>query len=66
MNQRSHRYWIPISTIALALAGFGYIQSRPELENNFRSWLISATVLLASLLLILWFLLFSRFSGRAR
>jgi outer membrane protein assembly factor BamB len=66
MNQRSHRYLIPISTIALALAGFGYIQSRPELENNFRSWLISATVLLASLLLILWFLLFSRFSGRAR
>jgi outer membrane protein assembly factor BamB len=66
MNQRSHRYWIPISLLAFAIATLTFAYSQSELDTNLRSWMISATLLLTSLLLALWFILLSGFSTRVR
>lgn len=66
MTARSHRYWIPTGLLILATFGLGFAYSQPELETNFRSWMISAILLLTSVLLALWFVLLSRFSGKTR
>lgn len=63
---RSHRWWMPITSLLLGGAGLTLAWMQPELETNLRSWLISAVVLLTGVLILLWFLLFSRYPGRTR
>ena len=58
--------WFPILVLALAILGVAYVQSLPEFERNLKSWLTAGIPLLAGLLLMIWFLLSRRFSGRTR
>lgn len=49
--------------MALAIAA---VQWQPELERNLRAWATSALALLGAVLMLLWFLLASRFRVRTR
>lgn len=50
----------------MAVLGVAYVRSLPEFERNLKSWLTAGIPLLAGLLLVIWFLLSRRFSGRTR
>jgi len=63
---RGHRLWFPAIVAALAAVGITIIRLQPELERNFKIWLVSAVVLLAVLLEAIWFLFLSRVQGRIR
>ncbi len=63
---RSHRLWLPASIALLAAVGVAVIRLQPELERNYKGWMTSAVLLLAVLLILLWFLFLSRFAGRLR
>lgn len=58
--------WIPILILLLACGGMIMVSLRPEMERNFKGWLLAAIPLLASILLALWFLATPRFSWRTR
>lgn len=58
--------WTPLITFALAAAGFGWLASQAELENNFKGWLAWSIGLLVALILIIWVIASRRFSGRTR
>ncbi|WP_009962829.1 PQQ-binding-like beta-propeller repeat protein [Verrucomicrobium spinosum] len=64
--QKGHRLWIPFVVAAVIAVGIAATVLTPELDRNFKSWGVSALSLLGGLLLVLWFLLLSRYSGRAR
>ena len=49
--------------VALAIAA---VQWQPELERNLRAWATSALALLGTVLMLLWFLVTSRFAVRTR
>jgi len=61
-----HRYWFPVTVGLLTWAGIVTIRLQPEMERNFQGWLTAALILLASLLGLIWFFGFSRFSGKLR
>ena len=56
----------PLSILILAISSVAYVRSLPEFERNLKSWLTAGIPLLASILILLWFLLTKRFSGRTR
>lgn len=58
--------WFPLLVLGAAGLAWAYLATRPELERNFASWLISASWLLTGVLLLLWFLLSRRFSVMTR
>jgi outer membrane protein assembly factor BamB len=58
--------WFPLATAFLAIASVIYIHSLPEFERNLKSWLTAGIPLLAGILILIWFLLTKRFSGRSR
>ncbi|WP_050027573.1 PQQ-binding-like beta-propeller repeat protein [Verrucomicrobium sp. BvORR034] len=64
--QKGHRLWIPVVVAALTAVGIAVTVLKPELDRNFKSWGVSALSLLGGLLLVLWFLLLSRYSVRLR
>jgi outer membrane protein assembly factor BamB len=58
--------WFPILVALLAIGSLLWVGQRDELERNLKGWITTAIPLLAGILLILWFLLTSRFSGKTR
>ena len=62
-SPRSRFPWIPVIILAAAISGIFYVQSLPELERNLKSWMFAAIPLLTGILLLLWFLCSSRFTG---
>lgn len=56
----------PLSILILAISGVAYVRSLPEFERNLKSWLTAGIPLLAGILILIWFLLTKRFSGRTR
>lgn len=63
---RGHRLWFPFLVLVLAAGGFYVLNTSAELERNLKSWFSSGIVLISGVLLLLWFLLFSRFSLKLR
>ncbi|MBL9139962.1 MAG: PQQ-like beta-propeller repeat protein [Verrucomicrobiales bacterium] len=63
---RGHRYWIPIGVVLLVTAGIGWVLARPDLDRNIQIWLSLAAGLLGLILILLWFVLLSRFRWRVR
>ena len=62
-----HRLWIPAAITILAFIGIVLIQWQPELERNFKAWLVTIFIpLLAFILVFLWFIFLSRFPWRTR
>jgi outer membrane protein assembly factor BamB len=64
--KKGHRLWLLLIILTLTVAGMAAVWLMPELDRNFKTWGVSVLALLGGLLAVLWFLLFSRFSGRAR
>ncbi len=62
----SHRLWIPATIAILVLIGIVFVQWQPELERNFKAWIIASIPVLAFILVFLWFILLSRFRWRTR
>lgn len=58
--------WFPLSILALTLASVAFVRSLPEFERNLKSWLTAGIPILAGTLILIWFLLTKRFSGRTR
>lgn len=58
---RSHRYSIPITLLVIAGAAVAYLNSREDIDRNFRAWISLATFVLLIPLLLIWFLFLSRF-----
>ncbi len=58
--------WFPCVTGALVALAIAAVQWQPELERNLRAWATSALALLGAVLMLLWFLLTSRFRVRTR
>lgn len=65
-RKTGHRLWIPALIVLLVGGGLVAVAMQAELDRNFKSWGLAALSLLGGLLLLLWFLLLSRFSGRVR
>lgn len=61
-----HRLWLPVSIGLLAVISGVIVRLRPEMDSNFKAWLTSAIVLLATLLTLVWFFFLSRFPWRTR
>ncbi|MEY4485079.1 MAG: hypothetical protein RL693_2531 [Verrucomicrobiota bacterium] len=61
-----HRLWLPFSIGLLAVLSVIVVRLRPEMDSNFKAWLTSAIVLLATLISLIWFLFLSRFPWRTR
>lgn len=61
-----HRFWIPAVILLLWVALQGVLKFGTEIDYNIRSWVGLATLLLAFVLILLWFLLLSRFRWRLR
>src|SRR5512146_1050889 len=61
-----HRLWIPATIIILMLIGMAFVKWQPELERNFKAWILVSIPALASILVFLWFILLSRFRWRTR
>lgn len=61
-----HRLYLPLIFALLTAAGYGYVLTRPELDNNFAAWLKVGIPLIFAILLLLWFLFLSRFSWKTR
>lgn len=58
--------WFPVLVTVLAIGSLLWIGQREELERNLKGWLTTAIPLLAGILLILWFLITPRFTGKTR
>jgi len=63
---RRVRWWMPAVILALAAASLIYLQFSTDLESNFKSMQRFMTLALATLLLLLWLLFFSRLRWRTR
>ncbi len=61
-----HRLWIPVTIAILALIGIAFVYWQPELERNFKAWIIASIPTLAFILVFLWLILLSRFRRRTR
>ena len=62
----SHRYGFLIFIGLLAAGSTALLQLRPEMESNFKAWLTTLIGLLAVIMLVIWFLLLSRFPWRTK
>jgi outer membrane protein assembly factor BamB len=62
----NHRFWIPISIGSTAIAGIGFFLLLPDLDLNFKTWVIAIIAILAVLLGLVWFVALSRFRLRTR
>jgi outer membrane protein assembly factor BamB len=58
--------WTPLIIAVVALAGIVFLSLQRELDQNFKCWAISATILLAALLEFLWLVLLSPLNWRVR
>jgi outer membrane protein assembly factor BamB len=58
--------WFPFAIALLTVAGVLWVRSLPEFERNLKGWLSTGLPLLGLALIVLWFLLSGRFSGRLR
>jgi outer membrane protein assembly factor BamB len=58
--------WFPLIITAIAIGSLLWVGQREELERNLKGWITTAIPLLVGILLILWFLITSRFSGKTR
>lgn len=58
--------WFPFTVAALGAVSIVLIRLQPELERNFKGWLTALIVGVGVLLVLGWFLFFSRVSGRVR
>src|SRR2546423_13504748 len=63
---RRIRWWIPAGLVVLAVANFFRIRLSTELDSNFKAMQISLTIGVLPLLLLLWFIFFSRLRWRTR
>ncbi len=57
---------MPVTIAILALIGMAFAQLQPELEQNFKAWIITSIPILAFILMFFWFILLSRFRWRTR
>ena len=57
---------IPILVIAIAIGSLLWVSQSEELERNLKGWITTAIPLLTGILITLWFLLTSRFTGKTR
>ncbi len=64
--QRSHRWWMPVSILVVAIAAALAALYAPRVINPLRFPLVFVTGVLAMGLLNLWFLFLSRFTWRAK
>jgi len=51
--RKGHRFWLPISIVVLAIVGWIVIQTRPDMERNFKGWLTGMVIVLAGLLIVI-------------
>ncbi len=65
-SPRGHRLWVPATIAILTLIGMVFVQWQPELERNFKAWIIASIAALAFILVLLWLILLSRFRWRTR
>jgi len=66
MAARSRLPWFPLAVLLAASGGYLYVRALPEFERNLKGWVSAALPLLAFLLIVIWFLASSRFSGKTR
>lgn len=67
MTSRRSLPWFPILIIVLALGCLAWVGLREEMERNLKAWLMTGVIpILATSLLVLWFLISPRFSGKTR
>ena len=60
------RWWIPLGIVILAIANIVRLRYSSELDGNFKAMQTSLTFAAAVLLLILWFVFFTRLRWRIR
>ena len=63
---KGRRLWFLIVVALLAGTAISIVQFRPELERNFKGWLIFVIVALTLVLVLIWFAFLSRFPWRVR
>ncbi|MDZ4288108.1 MAG: PQQ-binding-like beta-propeller repeat protein [Prosthecobacter sp.] len=63
---RGHRLWLPITFAALTGMAITVLRLQPEVERNIKNALTALMVILGLLLVLLWFMLLSRFPWRTR
>src|SRR6267142_3097870 len=63
---RRMRWWIPLGILILAIANLVRLHYSSELDSNFKAMQSSLTFAVTLLLLILWFLFFTRLRWRIR
>ena len=66
MSSRRSFPWFPTLVLLLAAGAEAWALTSEELERNLKGWITLAIPLLALILLIPWFLLSRRFSGKSR
>jgi outer membrane protein assembly factor BamB len=59
-RSRSHRLWIPVVLLLIALGAGFYVNQREDLDRNFKAWISLGVPVLIFPLLIIWFLFLSR------
>src|SRR2546422_736409 len=64
--KRRMRWWIPITIVALAVANVARIRLSGELDSNFKNMQSMLTIAVSVVLLLLWFILFTRLRWRTR
>ncbi len=64
--RKGHRVWCLIIIGLLAVGCLTVLQLKPEMDRNLKGWASSMVVMLALILVALWFVLLSRFPGRIR
>lgn len=57
---------MPASILVLGLSALTFAHLQPELESNLKSWLTTSLMLLIGVLVLVWFVLFSRYPVRPR
>lgn len=60
------RWWIPAAIVGLAIGNIIRLRLSSEIDGNFRAMQSSATYAITVLLLLLWFMFFSRLRWRTR
>src|SRR5437762_11595394 len=60
------RWWIPLSILVLAIANLVRLHYSSELDGNFKAMQSSMTFAVTVLLLVLWFVFFTRLRWRVR
>lgn len=63
---RGHRFWLPITFILLTAIGIAIFRLQPEIERNIKNWITVGMTALGLVMVLLWFLLLSRFPWRVR